>query len=379
MTPDAVLDAPFLSTVPATTAFFIVLIAATMVPYALFMGYTLAGSALVAWSSLRGRLTGRAHEPIAGIVREWLPFAVSGAITAGIAPLLFVQVVYQGSFYTANLLLFNGWMAILPALMVAMWLLYLSKARHAAATRAAKATVAALAAALFVFAGHAFVENHLVSLRPDAWVSMHEGHDGVGSVLAWTRLALWMGIACTTLAALVAGQVLLGACGAGAVERATLARPLARLALGGLAGAALAWWLHAARTPDFERAWLSAAARPWLIVVACGAVTVVFGWVAIALRGALTPRRVAIACTGTVVLLLGAAMIREVQRLAALANTPAAARTVELGGGAVVFALAAVGGVAVVAWIIWQVRCVHSRPWPTSASSWTGSRFPIRS
>jgi hypothetical protein len=39
-----------------------------------------------------------------------------------------------------------------------------------------------------------------------------------------------------------------------------------------------------------------------------------------------------------------------------LAGTPSAARSVELGGGAIVFAIAAVGGLAVIGWIVAVVR-----------------------
>jgi hypothetical protein len=356
MTPDAVLDAPFLSTVPPTTAVFIVLIAATLVLHMLFMHYALAGALLVAWSSLRGRSLGAAPGRLAAIVREWLPFAVSGAITAGIAPLLFVQVVYQGSFYTANLLLFNGWMAILPALILAMWLLYLSKAHHAARSRVAKATVATLAAGLIVFVGRAFVENHLVSLAPASWVAMYEGGASVSSLVIWTRLAMWIGMAFTTLASLVAWQVLGGACGSRMAERASLARPLSRLAVLGLIATAAAWWWHGHTSPGFVQSWLSPAARPWLACALTGATASVAAWGMMAVRGMITGRLVAMAVSATTLTLLGAAMVREVQRLAELAGTPSAARSVELGGGALVFAIAAVGGVAVIGWIVATVR-----------------------
>ena len=52
-------------------------------------------------------MTAEKSDPLAAPLRDWLPFVLSAAITAGIAPLLFVQILYQRAFYTANLLLFN--------------------------------------------------------------------------------------------------------------------------------------------------------------------------------------------------------------------------------------------------------------------------------
>ena len=62
---------------------------------------------------------------ISKVVCDWLPAILGLAITAGIAPLLFVQILYKHQFYTANLLLFNRFMLLLPALIVAYYMLYL--------------------------------------------------------------------------------------------------------------------------------------------------------------------------------------------------------------------------------------------------------------
>ncbi len=357
MSPSTVLDAPFLSTVSPTTALFILLIALTMVLYTAFMHYALAGSIWVAWSTLRGRATGVRPDRIAVLVREWLPFAVSGAITAGIAPLLFVQVIYQGSFYTANLLLFNGWMAILPALILAMWMLYLSKAHGTLAGWIAKATAATLAAGLMVFVACMFVENHLVSLNPSAWVTMYAtGEGGPSASAVWSRLLMWVGMSFTTLAALVAGQELLGACGSSAADRASAARPLAIMAWSGLAFTVAAAGWHAQADGDAERAWLSVAARPYAWAALTGAGVALVAWAMVFVQGTLSAATVVSALAGSLVLLVGAAMIREVQRLADLAGTPAAARSVTIGGGAVVFAVSAATGLITIVWIVVQVR-----------------------
>src|SRR5262245_22520401 len=110
---------------PRATAFYLTLYVATLVIHVVFMNYVLAGSAYLAWFTLAHRrddLAQDARDPLAFPLRDWMPFLLSAAITAGIAPLLFLQILYQRPFYTANLLLFNRWMAILPVLIVAFYL-----------------------------------------------------------------------------------------------------------------------------------------------------------------------------------------------------------------------------------------------------------------
>ena len=58
-----------------------------------------------------------------------MPFMLSAAIMAGVATALIVQASYRHNFYTANLLLFHRWMAILPVLIVGFYLLYLLKSK----------------------------------------------------------------------------------------------------------------------------------------------------------------------------------------------------------------------------------------------------------
>ena len=99
----------------------------TMSVHVLFMNYTVAGTgALVAL-----KISGRDESPSAKLLSDWLTAALSMAITAGVAPLLFLQILYKAPFYTANLLLFNRWMLIVPALILGFYMLYLAKSSWA--------------------------------------------------------------------------------------------------------------------------------------------------------------------------------------------------------------------------------------------------------
>jgi hypothetical protein len=78
---------------------------ATLALHAVFGGYVLVGSA----HALVRR------DAVAATVRDRLPFMLGCGITAGVAPLVFVQLLHQRRFYTANLLLGPRWGAVVPA------------------------------------------------------------------------------------------------------------------------------------------------------------------------------------------------------------------------------------------------------------------------
>ncbi len=97
----------------------LVLYVATLALHAAFVGYVVAPAPRTALRPPRRR--------VAEIVRDRLPFMLGCGITAGVAPLLFVQLLYQQRFYTANLLLGPRWLAVVPALIVGFYALYLAK------------------------------------------------------------------------------------------------------------------------------------------------------------------------------------------------------------------------------------------------------------
>jgi hypothetical protein len=353
----AVLEAAFLSTLPATTAVYVALAVATLVLHVVFMNYALAGTIFVAGAAVMGRYSGPtavgAKSSLAMVVRDWLPSAVSGAITAGIAPLLFIQMVYQKAFYTANLLLFNRWMAILPVLIAAIYLMYLVKSKSVATGRAAKAACGIGAAGLVVYVALAFAENHLVSLASAAWPDMYVSSASMlGSRVLWLRVGMWTAGAFPLFAAIAAWQLLRGAGGAGPDDRARAARTLAVLASVGGAVALACLVGYARESGAFMACARSAAGRPYAVLAAVGAVAAGAAWAWILVRGQLHGRAVAVAIMGSTLVTIGMTVIREVQRLAQTSGTPAAPRDPALGDGLVVFAVFAVAGIVTIAWIV---------------------------
>jgi hypothetical protein len=228
--------APFPFGLSGPSALYLGLYVITLAIHVVFLSYVLSGAGWVAIATAAGRGRG----PVASLLRDWLPFGLGAAITAGVAPLLFVQVLYQERFYTANLLLFHRWMAIVPVLIVGFYALYLGKSERVAGWgRAGRTAVAMVAWGAFLFTAWSFTENHLLALDRAAWVDFYARGEMLyrqSGVLP--RLGIWIGGALPVMAAAVAWQLL--ATVRDPDERARAMRPLALVALAGLGIAAAA-------------------------------------------------------------------------------------------------------------------------------------------
>jgi hypothetical protein len=163
---------------PWQTSFYLTLYLVTLALHMVFMNYVVAGTSVLFFHSFtifrkrQGEQTG----VVGALLNDWMPFALGGAITAGVAPLLFIQILYRDSFYTANLLLFHRWMAILPVLIVGFYLLYILKSkwieRRPAFIRGLVVTGAMMC---FLFVGYSWTENHLLANRnPGTWAEFYQ-------------------------------------------------------------------------------------------------------------------------------------------------------------------------------------------------------------
>lgn len=94
-------------------------------------------------------------------------WAISGAITLGIAPLLFAQVLLGRFFYSATIVWAWPWFSLLGLLTVGYYLNYLAKRALAAGRE--PAGVLALEAACFVAVAIIQVTIHLLHMQPGRW------------------------------------------------------------------------------------------------------------------------------------------------------------------------------------------------------------------
>ena len=294
----------------------------TWAMHAVFVGYVLVGSAYALVQAVR-----TADDPIAERARDLLPFMLGCGITAGVAPLLFLQLLYQERFYTANLLLGPRWGAVVPALIAGFYALYLAKAT--ASPRWRKAALATSVAA-FLFVAWSWTELHLVMRDDAAWTAMYGAGErmyGQGDVLP--RFLLWLG-AMPILFATVSLWLV------------APSRRLAAIAIGGhvVCGAAVIIMVTRGATV--------ATAHGWLYLLLAAVAIEFVAWLALA---RLPSSLAATVVTGaTTAALLAGAVVRGAPRLALLEPARPAAQEA---GGFPVFAVTAVIGVAAIA-VIWK-------------------------
>src|SRR5213078_424860 len=182
--------------------------------HAVLVSYVAAGAVYALVAALR-----RSADPIAERTRDWLPFLLGAGITAGIGPLLFLQLLYQRRFYTANLLMGPRWGAVVPALILGFYALYLAKASEHRRRLALGA-----GAACFGFVAWSWTELHQVMLDDAGWRAMYAAGERFHlDAAVLPRLAIWAGAMLALFATVAAWP-------ASAAER----RRLAALALTGL-------------------------------------------------------------------------------------------------------------------------------------------------
>ena len=103
--------------IPGPTWLFHFLLVFTFILHAVFMNLALGGTLLAAVGQILSG--GRAGDPRTALAQRLMgvnAYGISFAITTGIAPLLFVQVLYQQYFYTATILIAWVWLLFLGLL-----------------------------------------------------------------------------------------------------------------------------------------------------------------------------------------------------------------------------------------------------------------------
>ncbi|WP_010586833.1 hypothetical protein [Schlesneria paludicola] len=354
------------------TAFYLTLYVLTFVLHQAFMHYVLAGCLYVTWSTIFPGLIvrPRAAQPLAATLRDWMPFMLSAAITAGVAPLLFIQIVYQSHFYTANLLLWWRWMIVIPVLITAFYLLYLIKSawlwNRVYSLRVAVVVATSLC---FVFVGFCWTANHLIACHGERWAEIYAtGHLPLTASIVIPRMLVWIGGSFATMAASVGWQIWrqeeridqnpdrepesYG-------EFPSSVRTLVRLAGGGMSVALVAGIVTLIQCDDAARSLIfGALGLPYLLLVILGVITQALGWAQQWRARQFCSFGMWAVSIGCLASLLGVSVIREGLRLGAIDITSLAPRHAEAStvGGFGVFLVATVIVVAAIAWCIRTVQ-----------------------
>lgn len=160
--------------IPSPPGVFMFFEIVTLVLHFVFMNYVLGGTIIIA---INEWLYGRQPAVAKGnaILLKVMPVALSLAITMGVAPLLFVQVLYGQFFYSANIMMGSWWMLILALVIVGFYMIYILIAKRPALDQTSPLIRFGLLLNCFIFATVAFLFTNNATLveNPQAWPDIY--------------------------------------------------------------------------------------------------------------------------------------------------------------------------------------------------------------
>jgi hypothetical protein len=113
--------------------------------------------------------SGRPYQELSHELAKALPFLVAFTINLGVAPLLFVNVLYGHLLYTSTVLMGLFWLAVIPLLIIAYYLAYIYDFRFTKLGSLATAFIA-IVLLLLLTVGFIFSNNMTMMISPATWV-----------------------------------------------------------------------------------------------------------------------------------------------------------------------------------------------------------------
>lgn len=182
MDPASLIPAP--EAIPLSAAWLRWLLLGTFLLHLLAMNLMLGGAILAFLAGLRPQpAPGQEHE-----MARKLPASVAFTVNLGVPPFLFLQALYGQFIYPSSLVMAAWWLWLFLAVMLAYYAAYAYDFKFSALGRR-RAWVSGLAVALLLWAGFLLTNNMTLMLRPAAWAA-HLSDPG-GGQLNWGEPSLW--------------------------------------------------------------------------------------------------------------------------------------------------------------------------------------------
>jgi hypothetical protein len=177
------IPAPDALPLPAPAWLLQFLLVFTFVLHVIPMNLVMGGSFLAALSLLKKR---KNHAELARQLVRALPAATALTITLGVAPLLFLQVLYGQFFYAASILIAVPWFSVVPMLIAAYYGFYFNYFSKTPLTT--KNALVAIGSAFLVLAiGYIYTNNLTLMLTPERWRALNPEASTFGTALNTTE------------------------------------------------------------------------------------------------------------------------------------------------------------------------------------------------
>lgn len=162
---------PMVDPIPIPGPWFDVLLVTTFVAHILFMNVAVGCAAI----SLAGHF-GSSGNDLSRSLSKRMPTILALTINLGVAPLLFLQVVYGQFDYTSSVLMAGYWLAVIGLLLAAYYGLYIYDFKFDA-LGGARTLLLLATFGLMLWIGFMFSNNVTLMLRPEKWLDYFK-YDG---------------------------------------------------------------------------------------------------------------------------------------------------------------------------------------------------------
>ena len=166
-----VIPAPVPVPLPAPTWLLEFLLVFTFILHVLAMNFLLGEVIILTVSSFQGRRDSK-HREFTRRVSRAMPSVTAFTITLGVAPLLFLQLVYGQLFYASSALMAWYWLAVVFLVLFGYYGIYWYQMQHDELGPKA-AWVILVTAMLFIGVAFIFTQNMSVMLRPQDFYSLY--------------------------------------------------------------------------------------------------------------------------------------------------------------------------------------------------------------
>ncbi len=167
---------------PAPVWLFRTLLLLTFFLHIVFMNVLLGGS-FIALVNMLKRKSSSFSAQLARDLGKTLPPVFAFTITLGVAPLLFLQVLYGHLLYTSSILMAVPWLSVIGLVLLAYYGVYYFSFR-AEKSPATATAVLGFAVLMMATIAHIYTNNFTLMLHPERWLEIYR-HNPHGMNMNW--------------------------------------------------------------------------------------------------------------------------------------------------------------------------------------------------
>lgn len=160
--------------IPVAWGWFYAFLLLTFILHLLFMNIMLGSSIIALVHHLRGKAE---TEPMTLDIAVKLPFIIAFTVNFGVAPLLFLQVLYGQFLYTSSVLMAAYWLAVVGLVMAAYACAYIYDFKYISMGSLRTVFIAVTTICLLATA-FIYTNNMTLMLNPEAWAGYFDNPRG---------------------------------------------------------------------------------------------------------------------------------------------------------------------------------------------------------